>query len=361
MNKKEANSFFINERKIGLNYPTYFIAEIGSNFDGDINRAKDLIYLAKENGAEAAKFQHYNAASLVSDFGFKSLKGLDSHQSNWKLSVFETYKKASLNKEWTAELKSTCDEIGIEFITSPYSIELIDYVNKYVNAFKVGSGDITWLESIEHMASKKKPMILATGASNEKEVLLAVRSIEMYTKDIVLMQCNTNYTANKKNLKFLNLNVLKRYQELFPNIVLGLSDHTLSSVSVLGAVTLGARVIEKHFTDNNKRIGPDHSFALDIKAWKEMVDRTRELEESLGTEIKKIESNESETVILQRRCIRASRVIKAGEKLTKENLEFLRPCPKNGLAPYLFEKIQGKHTVSDIKKGDIIRHEDLKS
>ena len=359
MSKKQENSFFINKRKIGLNCPTYFIAEIGSNFDGDLNRAKDLIYLAKENGAEAAKFQHYTADSLVSDFGFKSLASNDSHQSNWQLSVYETYKKASLNQEWTAELKSTCDQIGIEFMTSPYSIKLIDYVNQYVNAFKVGSGDITWLDSIKHMASKKKPMLLATGASTEKEVLYAIKAIEKYTKEIVLMQCNTNYTAESNNYKYLNLNVLKRYKKLFPKVILGLSDHTLGFVSVLGAVTLGARVIEKHFTDNNKRNGPDHSFALDIKAWKEMIDRTRELEEALGNDQKNIESNEIETVILQRRSIRAKRFIKAGEQINLENIEFLRPCPIEGLAPYLFEKIKGKYTISNIQKGDIIKYKNL--
>ena len=162
MLNKEYPSFFINNRKIGIDHPTYFIAEIGSNFDGDLNRAKDLIYLAKEHGAEAAKFQHYSAEGLVSDLGFKSLSRMESHQSNWKSSVFDTYEKASLNKEWTEELNLTCKKAGIEFMTSPYSIDLIEYVNQYVNCFKVGSGDITWIEAIKLMASKGKPILFAT-------------------------------------------------------------------------------------------------------------------------------------------------------------------------------------------------------
>ena len=355
----EYPNFFINKRKIGINYPTYFIAEIGSNFDGDLNRAKDLIYLAKEYGAEAAKFQHYTAEGLVSDYGFKSLSGIKSHQSNWQSSVFDTYKKASLNKEWTEELNSTCQKVGIEFMTSPYSLNLIEYVNQYVNSFKVGSGDITWLEAIKLMASKGKPILLATGASNELEVKNAVNTIKEFTNEIVLMQCNTNYSGEKSNLKNVNLNVLKNYQKLFPEVILGLSDHTPGFISVLGAVALGARVIEKHFTDDNSRNGPDHSFALDTKDWKEMVDYTRDLEASLGKEIKQIEFNEKETAILQRRSIRAKKFIKAGETLKKENVIFLRPCPSEALDPYRFNEIEGKKIVNDIKEGDIIRLLDL--
>ena len=312
MSNKEYPSFFINKRQIGINYPTYFIAEIGSNFDGDLNRAKDLIYLAKVYGAEAAKFQHYTAEGLVSDFGFRSLSRINSHQSNWQSSVFDTYKKASLNEEWTEELKLTCQKVGIEFMTSPYSLDLIEYVNKFVNCFKVGSGDITWIEAIKFMASKGKPILLATGASNQEEVNRAVGAIKEHTNEIVLMQCNTNYSGSKSNLKNINLNVLKNFQESFPDTVLGLSDHTPGFITVLGSVALGARVIEKHFTDDNTRNGPDHSFALDPKAWKAMIDYTRDLESSLGSGIKEIESNEKETAILQRRSIRAKKSIKAG-------------------------------------------------
>lgn len=356
---KKSKTFYINKRKIGINHPTYFIAEIGSNFDGDINRAKDLIYLAKENGAEAAKFQHYTAEDLVSDFGFKSLSKVKSHQSNWKSSVFDTYKKASLNKDWTEELNKTCKEVGIEFMTSPYSLELIEYVNKYVNSFKIGSGEITWLEAIKLMASKRKPILLATGASTEDDVIKAVRTIEEFTNEIVIMQCNTNYTGNKKNLKHIHLNVLKKYKKLFPNSILGISDHSPGFVSVLGSVALGARVVEKHFTDDNSRTGPDHSFAMDIKSWKEMICHTRDLESALGNESKEIEANEIETKILQRRSIRAKINLKSRDIISRENITFLRPCPNDGLEPNSFEKIKGKKLVNDISEGDIIRYVDL--
>ena len=147
----------------------------------------------------------------------------------------------------------------------------------------------------------KKVGIIATGASNLQEVKLAVKEFLRFNKSLVLMQCNTNYTGDKKNINYVNLNVLKQYKKIFPKVVLGLSDHTFGHASVLGAVTLGARVIEKHFTDDNKRIGPDHYFAMNPKTWKTMVEKTRELELALGDGLKRIEKNELTTVVIQRR------------------------------------------------------------
>ena len=145
----------IGKTQIGLKKPTMFIAEIGSNFDGNLNKAKDLIYAAKESGADVAKFQHYSADTLVSDIGFKRLGKNSTHQKKWKNSVFETYKKASLNPEWTKELYETCKKAKIIFMTSAYSISLADYVSPFLSAFKIGSGDITWHDELKHIAKKK--------------------------------------------------------------------------------------------------------------------------------------------------------------------------------------------------------------
>ena len=198
-------------------------------------------------------------------------------------SVYEVYKDASINLEWTERLKKECDKCGIIFFTSPYDLELVDYVNKYVPAYKIGSGDITYLEIIKKIATKKKPVILATGASTLKDVDRAVKEIFKINKDICLMQCNTNYTAESNNFNHINLNVLKTFKKRYPKIILGLSDHTFGHSTVLGAITLGARMVEKHFTDNNNREGPDHKFSMNPKSWKDMVDRSRELENSLGS------------------------------------------------------------------------------
>jgi sialic acid synthase SpsE len=225
MSYSAAPVIHIQGKRVSRSDPVYFIAEVGSNFDRDLSRAKDLIYLAREAGADAAKFQHYTADSLVSDHGFKRLGSRQSHQAAWKKSVFETYQDASLNRDWTGALKETCDEAGIAFFTSPYSLELVDYVDPFVPAFKVGSGDITWHEIIVRMASKGKPVLLATGASSLEEVQQAVAAALEVTPSLILLQCNTNYTASPENYSCIQLNVLRRYELLYPGMVLGLSDH----------------------------------------------------------------------------------------------------------------------------------------
>jgi N-acetylneuraminate synthase len=292
----------IGKRKIGLDYPPYFIADIAANHDGDINRAFELIELAKEAGADAAKFQNFKAEKIVSDTGFKKLGQL-SHQKNWEKSVFETYQDASIPIDWTPMLKQKCDTVGIEYFTSPYDFESIDSVDKYVNCYKIGSGDITWTDILSYIAKKHKPILLATGASDMKDVKRAVSTIQSYNKNIILMQCNTNYTASTENFKNINLTVLNTFRALWPDLVLGLSDHTKGYSMVLGSIALGARVIEKHFTDDNTRMGPDHHFSITPQGWKEMVVASNELFSALGDGVKRVEKNEQQTSKIQRRSI----------------------------------------------------------
>lgn len=292
---------------IGENHPTYFIADISANHDGDLERAKDLIHLAEEAGADAAKFQNFRAPEIVSDYGFRAMQGQVSHQAGWKKSVFEVYEEASIPFEWTEILKDECDKVNIDYFSSPYDFDAIDMLDNYVPAYKVGSGDITWIESLERMALKGKPLILATGASDIGDVQRAVHAIQAINSQLILLQCNTNYTASPDNFDHIHLRVLSTYKIMFPGLILGLSDHTFGHATVLGAVALGARVIEKHFTDDNARIGPDHPFSMTPQSWRDMVDRTRELERALGNPDKQVGENELETVIVQRRCVRAGR------------------------------------------------------
>ncbi|MCX6735946.1 MAG: N-acetylneuraminate synthase family protein [Candidatus Parcubacteria bacterium] len=331
--------------------PLYFIADIASNHDGDINRAFKLIELAKESGAHAAKFQNFQAEKLVSVVGFDALGKL-SNQATWKKSVFETYKDASISFDWTAKLKAKCDEAGIEYLTSPYDFESIDHVDPFVNAYKIGSGDITWLEIIEYIAKKRKPVIIATGASSLEDVTRSMETIQKYTDNIVLMQCNTNYTANIENFKYINLNVLKVYRDMYPDIILGLSDHTKGYSTVLGAIPLGAVVFEKHFTDDNSREGQDHKFAMDPKSWKKMVRCAEEVYMALGDGIKKVEDNEKESSLSYKRSIRAKYDIRKNSIITSEMLDFLRPLSNNGLPPYRVSEIIGKKVIKKIKKGE---------
>ncbi len=193
---------------LGENQPVYFVADIAANHDGSLERAIKLIRLAKEAGADAAKFQNFRAPKIVSDYGFRSLGGQQSHQSAWKRSVFEVYEDASLPFEWTEDLKATCDEIGLDYFSAPYDFDAIDMLDPYVPAYKIGSGEITWPEAMERMARKGKPILLATGASDIGEVQRAVHCILAINPQLVLMQCNTNYTASLENLKHIHLRVL---------------------------------------------------------------------------------------------------------------------------------------------------------
>lgn len=349
----------IDGKLVGKNQPCYFIADIAANHDGSLMRAKELIYLAKEAGADAAKFQHFQAETIVSDFSFKALKDNNSHQREWGQSVYEVYKNATVNLDWSKELKSTCDDAGITFFTSPYSLELVDHIDQYVPAYKIGSGDITWIELIKYVASKNKPYMLATGASSLEDVMRAVKAALKINSNFALLQCNTNYTGSLENFHHINLSVLKSYRQYFPDLLLGLSDHTPGHSTVLGAVALGAHIIEKHFTDDINRAGPDHRFSMDPKSWRVMVDATRELEAALGDGAKKIEENETTSAIVQRRCVMAAIDLKAGDLLSRENISLLRPCPKDAIPPYLLEDLLGRKLLRDISCGDYFRWSDL--
>ena len=180
----------------------------------------------------------------------------------------------------------------------------------HVCAWKLGSGDITWHENIERLAISGKPLLIATGAANIEEVRLAVQVAKKHTDDIILMQCNTNYTASLENFHHIALNVLKTYYQEFPDLVLGISDHTPGHSTVLGAVTLGARAVEKHF-------------------------------------------------VLQRRAIRTTRTIQKGAEITETDLIMLRPCPVDAIPPYRKSEIVGKIASKDIAEGDCVRMSDI--
>ncbi len=345
----------IGKHTIGLKHPTYFVADIAANHDGSLERAIALIKLAAEAGADAAKFQNFRGPKIVSDYGFTHMNSQVSHQARWKKSVVEVYDAASIPFEWTQALRDTCDEAGIDFFSAPYDFEATDMLESFVPAYKIGSGDITWIEACERMAKKGKPVLLATGAANIGDVQRAVQAILAINPELVLMQCNTNYTADPGNYDHIHLNVLKTYHEMWPDLVLGLSDHTHGHATVLGAVTLGARVVEKHFTDSNLREGPDHAFAMNPQSWADMVQNTRQLERALGSGSKFVAGNEKDTVIVQRRCLRAARAIQAGEVFTREMIEVLRPATPGAIEPYDIEKVIGLKAEQNLEKGQDLR------
>ena len=338
---------------------TYFIADIAANHDGDLQRAKMLCQLAKNSGADAVKFQHHNCDKYVSDYGFKNLGGKFSHQSSWDKSIYEVYKDAEVPTTWTNNLKQYCDAIGVDLFSTPYDLDMVDHLDPYVDCYKIGSGDIAFEPMLHKAAQTGKKVMIATGAATLAEVTRAVEILKTYKVPIVLMQCNTNYTGSDENFDYIHLNVLHTYRKMFPDVTLGLSDHTPGSVTVLGAISLGATVVEKHFTDDNKRVGPDHSFSMTPETWKKMVDDTRVLERSLGGSEKKVEDNEKETVVLQRRSLRFTRDVAEGDIINIEDLQFQRPCPEDAFNINNYEILIGEPAPRSFPKGDYVKQNDI--
>ncbi len=351
------NEIKLGKQKVGISHKPYFIADIAANHDGELSRAKDLVWIAKEAGADCAKFQHFLANKIVNDVEFKKIESVKTHQSEWKKSVSEIYDHYHFRREWTEEIYNECLKAEIEFSTSPYDYDAVEEVIDYVNFLKIGSGDISWIDFLSFLKSKGKPLILASGASNLTDVERAVHALN--ANQLILMQCNTNYTLESDKHHFVNLNVLKLYKERFPSVVLGLSDHTLGHGSVLGSIPLGARVIEKHFTDDNSREGPDHKFALNPTTWKEMVNLSNEVFETLGDGIKRIEKNEENAFIVQRRSIVCNKNLKNGHIISEDDLDYLRPCPPNSFHPYEKNLVIGKKLLGNKNRNESLMQDDL--
>ncbi|GAP72151.1 N-acetylneuraminate synthase [Candidatus Symbiothrix dinenymphae] len=336
----------IGNRLIGKGHPAYIIAEIGANFDNDINKAKKLIDAAKAAGADCAKFQSFLADKIVSGKGFASmtLKGV---HGTWGRGVDEVFRDAEFPRAWHKELADYCTKIGIDFSSSPYDFEAVDLcVEVGVPYIKIGSGDITWLEMLAYIAKTGKPLFLATGDATMSEIDEAVRTIQdAGCNDLVLMQCITNYPSLVESA---NINVLRNYKKSF-DILTGYSDHSPGSVVVLGSIALGACVIEKHFTLNKKDKGPDHNHSMDVEQFTQMVKDIRALEAAMGSTQKFVVAEESETVIVQRRSLYAKRDIKAGEVIRTEDIDVLRPAL--GIPPKFKSIVAGKKAAKDIEKG----------
>lgn len=349
----------IGSHEVSITAPTYFIADIAANHDGELGRAKELIHQARDAGADAVKFQHFKAEKIVSDRGFRDLGGQLGHQSAWNKSVFDIYRQYECNRDWNLELAETASQAGIDFMTTPYDLEAVEMLDPFVPAYKIGSGDITWTDFLVHIAGRDKPVILATGAASMCEVERAVDVVLATSRRLALLQCNTNYTGSLENFRHVNLRVLNSYALHYPGMVLGLSDHTPGHAAALGAIALGARIIEKHFTDDMARVGPDHAFSMTPSTWREMVDRARELEAALGDGVKRVEVNERETVILQRRCLRLARDLSCGSVLRAEDLEVLRPAPSGAIEPYQQANVIGLRLLADKCVGEALYPGDL--
>lgn len=342
----------IGNRWVGQGEPAYVIAEVGSNFDGDLGRAKILIELARDVGADAVKFQSFLPDKIISKESFKEKL---SFQAAWDKPVYEVYCEAALPRAWHKELFDHARRQGIEFLSSPYDAEAVDLLDSIgVEAFKVGSGDITYLGLLEQIAGKGKPIILGTGASNLGEIEEALETMERAgNRQVVLLQCVTNYPSP---IDEANLRAMVALRDAF-ELPVGYSDHSAGDLVALGAVALGACVIEKHFTADKSRQGPDHLFAMEALEMKSLVQKVRLLESALGDGRKRLMPAEKETVVLQRRCLYAACDIAAGQTIAEPMIEALRPM--KGLPPKYAPLIAGRKARAAIKKGEPITWEKI--
>lgn len=354
MNKSFPKEVSFAGRLVGHGNPAYVIAEIGANFDKDLNKAKELCFAAKEAGADCAKFQSFISEKIVSGRGFAKMQLKGVHGS-WGRPVNEVFKDAEFPREWHHEVKEYCDKIGIQFSTSPYDFDAVDLCDSLDLPFiKIGSGEITWLEMLKYIASKNRPLILATGDATMSEIDEAIRAIEETgNRDLILLQCITNYPSM---IESANINVLKTYQSAF-DILTGYSDHSPGEVVILGSIALGGCIVEKHFTLNKKDKGPDHPHSMDVAEMTSLIKNIRLLELAMGSTRKFVVEEEAETVYVQRRGLYVTRDLKKGDTLTPSDITALRPAL--GILPKYKDTIVGKKINKNILANEPLFWTDL--
>ncbi len=329
----------------------YIIAEVGVNHEGSMKTAKELVDQAKAGGAHAVKFQSYKAETLAS----KHSPAYWDTTKETTQSQFELFKKHDgfWEKEMQ-ELKDYCDEVGIEFMSTPFDIESATFLDKMMDVYKISSSDITNKPFIEFICSFGKPIILSTGASSLSEVQDAVNWIKPFKNPLALLHCVLNYPTPDENA---NLGMILGLKEAFPNNLIGYSDHTLPKdmKTCEIAVLLGATIIEKHFTHDKTLEGNDHYHAMDkedLLVFNKNIERAFEVLGSFKVEALADEDKARENA---RRSLVAARDISKGKLVEREDLTFKRPA--HGISPKYIDDIIGKEVKVDVTEDDIITKE----
>lgn len=344
----------IGNKSIGEQNPVFIIAEAGVNHNGSLNLALKLVDKVKEVGADAIKFQTFKAEQVTT----RGAKMADYQKRNIgiKGSQVEMLKKLEFMESWYPEIIKRCREKNIIFLSTPHGgFESVDLLQKIgVSAFKFGSGDLTNLPLLKYAAKFKKPMILGTGMAKMGEVIEAVKIIKSVGNNkIIILHCTTNYPCPFEEV---NLRAMQTMIKKFDTIV-GYSDHTIGSQVPIMAVALGAQIIEKHFTLDNKMRGPDHKASANPSVFKEMVDSIRQVTTILGSERKVPTKNEVKNINIVRKSLVATHDIKKGEKFTKENIGIKRPG--TGLAPKYYFQVLNMKSKREIKADTLIEKNDF--
>ena len=339
--KKE---FKIGSRTIGKNSPCFCVAEMSGNHLKDYNRAVEIIHAAKEAGADAIKLQTYTADSLSIDCDneyFQIHGGLWDGMTEYKL-----YQEASTPWEWQPKLKEVAEGLGLECFSSPFDFASVDFMTKYnMPAYKIASYEINDIPLIHKVAKLHKPVIFATGVAHAEDIERALQVCrEEGNEEIMLLKCVSAYPTPYEEI---NLNMIPTLAKTYDCLV-GLSDHSMGSLVPVGAVPLGVKMVEKHLTLRRADGGPDGAFSMEPEEFKEMVDHIRILEKALGqAKYELTEKQEKERS--GSRSLFVVKDIKAGEKITPENVRSIRP--NAGLHTMYYEEVLGKTAVCDIAMG----------
>ena len=344
--------FHIGDRPIGPDESTYIIAEAGSNHNGDIDLAKELIDVAANAGADAVKFQTFRAEDMyVEESG--DVEYLDDDRS-----IYEIIESMEMPYDWIPELHEYCKEQDIQFLSTPFDERSAAELEEFVPAWKVASYTSSHIPFLEHLAETSKPIIMSTGAHELDEVRESIAALrEAGASELVVLQCIAAYPTP---LSEINVRVVETLQNEF-DVLSGLSDHTLDPVTApSAAVALGASVVEKHFTLDKSMDGPDHQFALEPDELHQMVSAIRDTEKALGTSTKEILDVEEELYEKARRAIHATRNLRAGETITENDIKILRPGKnESGISPKFYDDLLGVELAHDVEKGEGIHWEDI--
>ena len=323
---------------------TYVIAEMSGNHAGSIERAKDIIYAAKESGADCIKIQTYTPDTMTIDCHNEFF---NITNGTWKgENLYSLYKKAYTPWEWQKELKEEASKVGLDFLSTPFDTTSVDFLEDLgMEFYKIASFELVDLPLISYIASKGKPIIMSTGMSHLSEIDEAVRTIrEQGNVQIVLLKCASAYPAITDEM---NLNTMQNMGEVF-GVPVGLSDHSMGSVGAITAVALGAKVIEKHFCLDREIDNPDASFSMNPAEFKQMILDIRQTETAIG-QVQYGPTKQEESNIVFRRSLFCVKDIKKGEQITKENIRAIRPG--YGLPPKFYSEILGQTALQDIKRG----------
>ena len=330
----------IGERKIGLDYPPFVIAEVGINHEGSIAKAKKMITDTHKSGDECVKFQAHVIEDEMAPIAKKVIPG------HTKESIWDIMSRCALSEEQDVELKKYTESLGMIYLSTPFSRAAANRLERMnVPAYKIGSGECNNYPLLEHIAKFGKPVIMSTGMNDIKSIKKGVAIFRKYKVPFALLHCTSLYPTPYEKVR---LGALEQLQKAFPDAIIGLSDHTIDNYACLGAVSLGASILERHFTSNKKWPGPDIAVSMDPAELKDLVVGSKAIYSALGGR-KEILPEEKPTIDFAYATVVAIQNIKMGEIFSKENIWVKRPGTGE-IKAVEFKNILGKTAATNIKK-----------